>query len=82
MDIQTSTQKLYKKFQEKNIKQDFEIATLQPQINNFKTKLSSRSISKLNTQKISKRIYSSKNNSPDDRQMAEILRVTSKIINR
>ena len=81
-DIQTSIQKLYKKFQERSIEQDSKTATLQAQIDDLTIKLSSQSISKLNTQKVSKQIDTSKEDLLSDRQLAEILGVAPTTVNR
>ena len=81
-DIQTSIQKLYKEFQDESIEQNSKIATLQSQINDLKTKLNEQSISKLDTQKVSKRVDKSKNDLLSDRQLAEILGVAPTTVNR
>ena len=82
MDIQTSTQKLYKEFQERNIEQDSKMDTLQAQINDLKTKLNSQSILNLDTQKVSKQVDNTNDNLLSDRQLAEILGVASTTVNR
>ena len=82
IDIQTNIQKLYKEFQDINIEQDSKIATLQSQIDNLKTKLNSQNISKPDTQKVPKRVDNSKNDLLSDRQLAEILGVSSTTVNR
>ena len=81
-DIQTSIQKLYKEFQERNIEQDSKMNTLQSQIDNLKTELNSQSISDLDTQKVSKQIDNTKDDLLSDRQLAEILGVAPTTVNR
>ena len=82
LDIQTSIQKLYEKFQDTNIEQNFKIATLQSQIDELKSKLNNQSISKSSTQKVPKQTNNSKDDLISDRQLAKILGVTPTTVNR